>query len=218
MREKTIVSALVLAGLASGAAGGTWTKQFVTDLSGQLQNEGTLIIATNAGAGAGALDLNIAGIDFGLDESALSRITNNTDTAWLTGSESADEANLLGTGHRVAEWTVDEIIDFGAIFEVGKQYRLQLVIGHAYDWAAVNLYAPDGTFYYNPDNDVNGVAQATLATYDWVASDTSQVFIMDVGTGQGRVNLLGYALHEVPAPSALALLGIAVAAPTRRRR
>jgi hypothetical protein len=213
-----LTTVLVSVALAGTASAGLWTSQFVTDLDAQLQNEGSLLLATNAGAGAGATTVTVGGIDFGLDESALSRITNHADTAWLTGSESPEVANLMGTGHRIAEWSPDEEIDFGDIFVVGQQYRLQLVIGHAWDWAAVNLVGPDGVSYYHPDNDINGVPQATIATYDWVATAENQFFVMDVGATQGRINLLGYAVHVVPAPSAAALLGLGGLAATRRRR
>ncbi len=215
---KSIVCVLGLSALAGTASSATWSTAFITDLDSQLQNEGSLIVATNAGAGAGAMAVTVGGIDFGLDESHLSRITNHADTAWLTGSEPSAVANLMGTGHRIAEWTPDEEIDFGDLFVVGQQYRLQLVIGHAWDWAAVNLIGPDGVSYYNPDNDVNGTPQATLATYDWVATASSQPFVMDVGANQGRINLLGYALHVVPAPSGAVVLGAAGLAAMRRRR
>jgi hypothetical protein len=216
--SKALIGVLGVGVLAGTAWSSVWTREFVTDLGAQLQNDGALILATNAGAGAGAIEVTIGGIDFGLDESALSRITNHADTVWLTGSEPPEVSNLMGTGHRIAEWTPDEEFDFGDIFVVGQQYRLQLVIGHAWDWAAVNLVGPDGVSFYNPDNDLNGIPQATIATYDWTATATSQAFVMDVGDNQGRVNLLGYALHAVPTPSSLALLGLGGAVAVRRRR
>jgi hypothetical protein len=210
-----VLAALALAGTASA---GVWSTQFITDLESQLQSEGSLVLATNAGAGAGATAVTVGGVEFGLGESMLSRITNNADTVWLTGSESPEVSNLMGTGHRIAEWTPDEEISFGDIFVVGQQYRLQLIIGHAWDWAAVNLIGPDGLSFYNPDNDLNGLPQATLATYDWVATATTQDFLMDVGAGQGRVNLLGLAVHAVPTPPAAALLGVGALVTRRRRR
>jgi hypothetical protein len=215
---KNTTSVLAMAALAGTASAGLWSTQVITDLESQLQSDGSLVIATNAGAGAGATAVTVGGIDFGTDESMLSRITNHADTIWLDGSETPAVANLMGTGHRIAEWSPDEEISFGEMFVVGQQYRMQIIIGHAWDWAAVNLVGPDGQSFYNPDNDLNGVPQATLATYEWTATDTIQDFLMDVGDNQGRVNLLGFAVHAIPTPSAAALLGLGGLATLRRRR
>lgn len=175
-----------------------------TSITGEISvlNDGSLTEANNLGARNNPVTIN--GVLFGSDESALS-------AGWTDGSGNFSYDNF----NTDLEALLDELVyasGFGSLgftldgLTIGNSYRLQLLFSNDKNSTGndifVSLLGSDFSLKNWQPNAVNLIVRFTAE------AETLFVGFDGPDNQPGRAVLNGYALHEVPEPSTLAILAL----------
>lgn len=184
--------------LVSAAPAGTWTFQSPFDVTVDLKNDGTLIKATNFGNNPAAQAV-VRGIVFDTNWSNTNAASLYNDmTVYYTGSD-PEIAKLMNQSAQNYTWNWSGPRQFNITLsglQIGHVYRIQLLTvgetAHGNDFF-INDWQEYSYFWMND-------GQFVLATYVWTANAASLTISNNVNWshGSGSVNVMGYAVHELP--------------------
>ena len=205
-KENKIMRVLVAIGvvclLAGVADAGTWTVVDDNDLATGLDTSfGTLFKASNLGNGANAV--TVGGIAY---DTATGNVTGNASGTFAAyGGSDPDMANLLNTSMKVSQWGSGSDITLSGLTP-GLDYKVQLVLLGPWAGCSANLYAdgadPNYKYVYFGNSTIEKVA-----TYTFTATDGDVV--MNNWRNQGDYYVSAYAVHVIPEPATMSLLGVA---------
>ena len=197
---RVLVAVGVVCLLAGVADAGTWTVVDDNDLATGLDTSfGTLFKASNLGNGANAV--TVGGIAY---DTATNNVTGNASGTFAAyGGSDPDMANLLNTSMKVSQWGVGSDITISGLTP-GLDYKVQLVLLGAWGGCSANLYvdAANYKYVYFGNSTIEKVA-----TYTFTATDGDVVMNNWKNTGDYYVS--AYAVHVIPEPATMSLLGVA---------
>lgn len=186
--------------LAGVANAGTWTVVDNNDLAAGLNTSfGPLFKASNLGLGANAV--TVGGIAY---DTATNNVTGNASGTFAAyGGSDPDIANLLGTSMKVSQWGVSSDITLSGLTP-GLDYQVQLVLLGAWGGCSANLYVDGANYKYVY---FGNATIEKVATYTFTAIDNDVVMNNWKNTGDYYVS--AYAVHVIPEPATMSLLGVA---------
>jgi hypothetical protein len=177
---------------------GRWEKQLQINPTTDLRTDGQLVQAVNLGFQA--KPVTVAGISFEpYSASGPVSVEGGIDieltaNPFYTGSDK----NLLGLLEKSRQLNdkKNTWIEIGLDqLEVGKMYRIQLIIGFKWKWCDVNCYGVNREYIYFPNPGKSGLG---LATYTWRAQSPSEtVKLTSPEDNNNVVHIFGYVIHRI---------------------
>lgn len=173
-----------------------WQAQLQIDPVADLKTNGRLIQAVNLGPGAGSV--NIRGILFqpNLEPNHVvgGRGVELTGERFYSGPDK-NVQGLLKKSLRLSEQGNTQIQLILNRQEVGKLYRIQLMVGFEWQWCHLNCYGVNQEYKYFPNH---GKAGLGLVTYTWRSQSSTETITLTSPTdGPNSVHIFGYVLHEL---------------------
>ncbi len=185
--------------LAGVADAGTWTVVDDNDLAAGLDtSSGPLFKASNLGNGGNAV--TVGGIAY---DTATNNVTGNASGTFTAyGGSDPNMANLLGNSMKVSEWGSGSDITISGLTP-GLDYKVQLVLLGEYNGCSANLYVDAANYKYVY---FNNATIEKVATYTFTATDGDVV--MNNWKNKGNYYVSAYAVHVIPEPTTMSLLGV----------
>jgi hypothetical protein len=180
---------------------GRWDNQSDADLEKDLHINGRLAQAVNLGPKS-ATSATVCGIPFEplmQDESVSGG--KNTELTKINFYDASDNGltTFFATGRELnndSDGRMREMQIGLKNLEIGRLYRIQVILGFYWRWSSLECYGPQGEYMYFPSRTSD--PKVGLATFRWKADSSSQVIkFRNLGEAANRVYVFGYVLHEI---------------------